>query len=515
MLLWLIFLPIIGGIIGWLSSLYIRQLSWRIDQPLFWRKVSLWIALATVIATLLIALLLWHEAITQLREGKEWRQEFNIAWIPLLGIRLHLFLDGFSLVMITTTLFVVLLTLCYSRKERPSNAGLFYLCILFMTTSVLMSFVVVDLFLWFFFWEAVAIPLYLLISLWGRRDSSAQLRFNGASKFLIYTQISSLLMLISIISLALINWNLTEHWTFDSQILTKTPISSSVEFFLMVGFLSAIMVRIPCVPLHSWFIEAHIESSTTGSMMISGLLLSTATYGLLRFVIPIFPNASLMITPIILLLSLLTLIYAGLLAFSQTDIKKLIAYINIALMGFITAIIYSGSRLAYQGVVIQNIAINFSMVGMFVISGLLAECYLTRNINQFKGLKDHVRYLSTFTLFFMLVVLGVPGTANFVGNYMMLLGSFNVYTYYTILLVVGLLLVSVSLVIRLQPIFYGAANRTDYNRTSLAKRDIALLVTLLIVLIIIGLYPQFILDITYSSINQITDHLTAVRVGDL
>jgi len=140
-----------------------------------------------------------------------------------------------------------------------------------MASAIMMLFVITDLFLMFFFWEAVAIPIYFLISLWGRRDLNSQLRFNGASKFLIYTQISSLLMLISIVSLALINWNITAKWTFDYQILTNTPISSNTEFLLMLGFLAAFIIRIPLIPFHNWFIEAHIESSTSGSFII-GLL---------------------------------------------------------------------------------------------------------------------------------------------------------------------------------------------------------------------------------------------------
>lgn len=525
MLLWLVFLPILGGLLGWLTHIYSQRFVLSVQSSSFLLKklvegrLLIWIAVITILIALFIALILWLDALTVLRLGKEWSQEVNVEWIPLLGIRFHLVLDGLSLVMITSTLFITMLVIFYSSKENPNNIGLFYLCILFLTSTVMMLFVVVDLFLLFFLWEAVAIPLYFLISLWGRRDSSAQLRFNGTSKFLIYTQISSLLMLISIVSLALINWNLTDHWTFDSQILTKTPISSQVEFLLMLGFLAAFIVRIPLVPLHGWFIEAHIESSTTGSMVISGLLLSTATYGLLRFVIPMFPNASLMIMPIMLACSLLTLFYAALMAFNQTDIKKLIAYIHIALMGLVTAIIYSGSLLAYQGFVIQSIAISFSMVGMFMISGLLVECYLTRNINQFAGLKDHVRYLSTFTLFFILVILGIPGTANFVGNYMMLIGSYDVFSYYTIALIIGLLFVSISLIIRMQPIFYGISKETNVITPPIAntmsKKDMALLVALLIALISIGLYPQMILDMTYSVINQITQHLGASRGGDM
>lgn len=512
MLLWLVFLPVIGGFIGWLCQVFLQRIVVSTDVQLRWQRLPIMVAFTTILITLILAIILWANAIN-VEPDTSWSKEVNYDWIPLLGIHFHLLLDGLSLVVITSTLFIVLLVIIYSSKENLNNLGLFYLCVLFMTSAIMMLFVITDLFLMFFFWEAVAIPIYFLISLWGRRDLNSQ-RFNGANKFLIYTQISSLLMLISIVSLALINWNLTGQWTFDYQILTKTPISSNTEFLLMLGFLAAFLIRIPLVPFHNWFIEAHIESSTSGSMMISGLLLNTATFGLLRFVIPLFPNASLAIMPIISILAMFTVFYAALLAFNQTDIKKLIAYIHIALMGFVTTIIYSGSVIAFQGVVIQMIAINLAIVGMFMISGLLAECYLTRNINQFIGLKEQVRYLSSFTLFFMLAVLGIPGTANFVGNYMMLLGSYTSYSYYTILLVIGLLLLSISLIIRMQPIFYGVVDKVDVTKHFLSKKDILLLSSVLIILIFIGLYPKIVLDISYSTVNQTQQYITAERVGE-
>lgn len=512
MLLWLVFLPVIGGFIGWLCQVFLQRIVVSTDVQLRWQRLPIMVAFTTILITLILAIVLWANAIN-VEPDTSWSKEVNYDWIPLLGIHFHLLLDGLSLVVITSTLFIVLLVIIYSSKENLNNLGLFYLCVLFMTSAIMMLFVITDLFLMFFFWEAVAIPIYFLISLWGRRDLNSQ-RFNGANKFLIYTQISSLLMLISIVSLALINWNLTGQWTFDYQILTKTPISSNTEFLLMLGFLAAFLIRIPLVPFHNWFIEAHIESSTSGSMMISGLLLNTATFGLLRFVIPLFPNASLAIMPVISILAMFTVFYAALLAFNQTDIKKLIAYIHIALMGFVTTIIYSGSVIAFQGVVIQMIAINLAIVGMFMISGLLAECYLTRNINQFIGLKEQVRYLSSFTLFFMLAVLGIPGTANFVGNYMMLLGSYTSYSYYTILLVIGLLLLSISLIIRMQPIFYGVVDKVDVTKHFLSKKDILLLSSVLIILIFIGLYPKIVLDISYSTVNQTQQYITAERVGE-
>lgn len=514
MLLWLVFLPVLGGFIGWLCPIFIHRKVTSSDTQPRWNNLSFIIALITISITLILIINLWLNATATIEQGENWAEEVNFEWISLLGIRFHLCLDSLSIIVISSSLLIVLITIIYSSKENINNPGLFYFSILLMTSAVILLFTVTDLFLLFFFWEAATIPVYFLISLWGRRDSNSLLRFNGASKFLIYTQVSSLLMLISIVSLVLINWNLTGHWTFDYRVLTKTPISSNTEFWLMLGFMAAFIVRVPFVPFHNWFIEAHIESSTTGSMMISGLLLSTTIFGILRFVIPLFPNATLMIVPYILALALFSIFYSALVAFTQTDIKKLIAYIHIALMSFLTAIIYSGSIIAYQGVIIQMIAINFAIVGMFIISGLLVECYSTRNINQFSGVKHQVSYLSTFTLFFILAVLGIPGTANFIGNYLMLLGSFGSYSYYTILLAIGLLLLSISFIIRMQPIFFSVPDEETAPKNQLSKKDLLLLSSLSAVLILIGLYPQLILDMSYSVVNQIQQYITTERVGE-
>lgn len=531
MLFWLGFLPLLGGFVGWLLEACLQRSFTKVEQCriehnsrfFLLNKLSNelcnfgsgWVALFTMLGVFIIICVFGWQALTAFYLGQDWIEIVDLDWIPLLGIRFHLVMDGLSILMSALTSLIVIIAILYSRKESPGSSGLFYFCLLFMASAVMMLFMAMDLFLWFFLWEAVAIPLYFLITLWGRRESSAQLRINGASKFLIYTQVSSLLMLISIISLALTNWQLTNQWTFDYNVLMKTPISSYVEFMLMLGFLAAFIVRLPLIPLHNWFIDAHIESSTTGSIMISGLLVNTAIYGLLRFVMPLFPNASLTIMPFMLLLSLFTLFYTTFLCFSQTDIKRLVAYAHIALISFMTAVMYSGSLLAYQGVILQIISVSLVIVGLFIISGILAERYLTRNINQFLGLKSHVKYLSTLTLFFILAVFGVPGTANFVGNFMVLYGSYTNSVLSAIFLMAGLILLSVSIIIRLQPMFYGAVDKSllNKNKDSLAFSDLFLLIFILAILIFIGLYPQWVLDMSYPAVNKIQQIISSAQIN--
>ena len=524
MLSLLIFVPIIGGFIGWFSVIATLKARTALSEKLVSIEVSTLpvmarlkthliyhcaslIALLTMLVVLALVAMLWVDNLSVIKTGQSWLMIQDTAWIAFLNIRFHLLLDGFSLVFITLTVILTILTIVYSRKEKHTNIGLYYFCILWMAAGVIGLFMAMDMFLFFLFWEMVAIPLYFLIALWGRRDSSAQLRFNGATKFLIFTQVSSLLMLISIISLVLINWRLTNKWTFDYYLLTKTPISSFTEFFLMLGFFAAFMVRIPLIPFHGWVVTAHIESSTSGSMIISGLLTNTAIYGMLRFVIPMFPNASLAFMPVAVSLGMCTLFYAALLAFSQNDIKRLLAYTHIALLGFITVAIYIGNVLTYQGIIIQTIAMSLSIVGLFIIGGLLAERYLTRNIKKFVGLRGHVRYLPAFTIFFALAVLGVPGTANFSGNLMLLFGSYADFSLVSVLLTIGLILIAVAVLVRMQPIFYGLTTAEPIKIAviyrELSRRDLFLLITLLILLVAIGVYPQPILDTSYSVIYKI------------
>ncbi|WP_392565851.1 NADH-quinone oxidoreductase subunit M [Utexia brackfieldae] len=530
MLSLLIFLPMIGGILSWLVSIFFARRSnnliltdeqtanlTKTNSFIQWLKERWfcsgvqWIAIITMVIELMIILCYWHECLQAFYSNSVWQKDLNIEWIPFLGIRFHLMLDGLSIIMVLLSVFLTLMVIVYSGKEKHANIGLYYLCLLWCASGVIGLLIAVDLFLFFLFWEMIAIPLYFLIVLWGRRDSNAQLRFNGASKFLIFTQLSSLLMLISVISLALMNLSLSKNWTFDYFVLTNTPISSSAEFLLMLGFFFAFIVRMPLLPFHGWFIDAHIESSTTGSMMISGLLTNTAIYGLLRFVIPMFPNASIAFAPVVMGIALCSLFYFALLAFTQTDIKKLIAYVHVALMSFLTAMIYMGNILTYQGIIIQLIAISLTITGLFMVSGLLTERYLTRNIKQFIGLRGVVNYLPAFTVFFVLAIFGIPGTANFVGNLMLLFGSYTKYAMMSVLFAFGLLLVSIALLIRMQPIFYGLTTSKTVKISviykALAKQDIAMLMLLVLILVAIGVYPQMILDTSYPIINKIQYYL--------
>lgn len=494
---WLIFLPVIGGFLCWPSQ--------RLGP-----NSPRWIALITIGITLILSLVMWSQGDYAFPVGKEseWTSEFIVSWIPRFGISFHLALDGLSILMVVLTALLGLLAVLCSWQEQHRNLGLFHLNMMWMCAGVIGVFTAIDLFLFFFFWEMMLLPMYFMIAVWGHRDSNNQSRFRGATKFLIYTQSSGLIMLVSILALAF-DYNIISegNWSFDYNDLLKTPLTSFsdsgvAEYVIMLGFFIAFAVKMPMFPLHGWLADAHAEAPTAGSVDISGLLLKTAAYGFLRFCIPIFPNASVSFAPIAMILGLISVFYGAWLAFAQTDMKRLIAYTSISHMGVVVIAIYSGSLLAYQGAVVQMIAHGLSAAGMFIICGQLYERLKTRDMRQMGGLWSRMNYLPAFALIFAVATLGMPGTGNFVGEFLMFFGIFSKAPIITIMATFGVVFASIYSLMYMQRSFYGPA-KSDTPLAKLSLREWSILLLLVILLVLLGLYPQPILGTSYSTVNNI------------
>ncbi|MGL5737633.1 MAG: NADH-quinone oxidoreductase subunit M, partial [Plesiomonas shigelloides] len=349
-LLWLILIPFAGGFLCWLTER---------DQS----RVPRWIALASMTLVLGLALQLWFSgdySLPQTAGTPQWQLEFQMPWIPQLGISFHLALDGLSLLMVILTGLLGVLAILCSWREIQRHLGFFHLNLLWILGGVIGVFLAVDLFLFFFFWEMMLVPMYFLIALWGHKASDGKTRITAATKFFIYTQASGLLMLVAILALVFVHYSATGMLTFNYADLLNTPMSKSVEFVLMLGFFIAFAVKMPVVPLHGWLPDAHSQAPTAGSVDLAGILLKTAAYGLLRFGIPLFPEASIEFAPVAIALGIVGIFYGALLAFAQTDIKRLVAYTSISHMGFVLIAIYSGSQQALQGAVVQMIAHGLS-----------------------------------------------------------------------------------------------------------------------------------------------------------
>jgi NADH-quinone oxidoreductase subunit M len=484
-LVWLLLIPFVGGF-----------LSWQGER--FGRRFPRWVALATMSLVLLLSLQLWltgDYTLTFLGPKGRWVEEFNVPWIPTLGINFHLALDGLSLLLIVLTGLIGVLAVACSWNEVQRNVGFFHLNLLWNLGGVIGIFMAMDLFLFFFFWEMMLVPMYFLIALWGHNAPGGKGRVFAATKFFIFTQASGLLMLLSILGLVFVHKAATGRYSFDYADLLNTPMSSAVEWWLMLGFFVAFAVKMPVVPIHSWLPDAHSQAPTAGSVDLAGILLKTAAYGMLRFGIPLFPHASLAIAPVAMWLGVLGIIYGAVLAYSQTDIKRFVAYTSISHMGFVMVGIYAGTEQALQGVVIQMLAHGVSAGALFILCGEMYERLHTRDIREMGGLWSRIRYLPPIAMFFVAASLGLPGLGNFVGEFLILVGTYKVEPVIAIFSSSGLILAAVYSLFLMQKAFHGPAKSPE-KLADLNGRELTTMLSLVAILLFLGLYPQPIFDLS-------------------
>lgn len=495
---WLIILPFVGGL-----------LCWQLER--FGPKLPRWIALIAMGLTFVLSLQLWLQgdySLTQAAGIPQWQSEFSVPWIPRFGIEFHLALDGLSLLMVVLTGLLGLMAILCSWNEIEKWQGFFHLNLLWILGGVIGVFLAMDMFLFFFFWEMMLVPMYFLIALWGHKASDGKTRISAATKFFIYTQASGLVMLIAILALVFVHYNATGVWTFNYELLLKTPMTHGVEYMLMLGFFIAFAVKMPVVPLHGWLPDAHSQAPTAGSVDLAGILLKTAAYGLLRFALPLFPNASAEFAPIAMWLGIIGIFYGAWMAFSQYDIKRLIAYTSISHMGFVLIAIYTGSQLAFQGAVIQMIAHGLSASALFILCGQLYERLHTRDMRQMGGLWSRIKWLPGLSLFFAVANLGMPGTGNFVGEFMILTGSFQTVPVIIVIATFGLVFASVYSLIMMQRAYYGAP-KSETPLRGMSAREFLMIMVLVVLLVLLGVYPQPILDTSHAAMSNIQQWFTA------
>nr|WP_310615608.1 NADH-quinone oxidoreductase subunit M [Pantoea cypripedii] len=495
---WLIIIPFLGGLLCWLAE--------RLGA-----KVPRWIALITMGLTLVLSMQLWLQggySLTQATGMPQWQSEYSVPWIPRFGINFHLAIDGLSLLMVVLTGLLGLMAVLCSWKEIEKYQGFFHLNLMWILGGVIGVFLSIDMFLFFFFWEMMLVPMYFLIALWGHKASDGKTRITAATKFFIYTQASGLVMLIAILALVFVHYNATGVWTFSYEELLKTPMSHTVEYLLMLGFFIAFAVKMPVVPLHGWLPDAHSQAPTAGSVDLAGILLKTAAYGLLRFSLPLFPHASAEFAPIAMWLGVIGIFYGAWMAFAQTDIKRLIAYTSISHMGFVLIAIYTGSQLAFQGAVIQMIAHGLSAAALFILCGQLYERLHTRDLRQMGGLWSRIKWIPGLSLFFAVANLGMPGTGNFAGEFMILTGSFQVVPVIIVIATFGLVFASVYSLVMMQRAYYGEA-KSQTPLPGMSPREFIMIMVLVVLLVLLGVYPQPILDTSHAAMSNIQQWFTA------
>ena len=496
---WLILIPFIGGLLCWQAE--------RSSAVL-----TRWIALLSMTLLLGLGLWLWGSADFSLAPAPgaapAWAYEFQTPWIARFGISIHLALDGLSVLMVVLTGLLGVLSVVCSWNEITKRVGFFHLNLLWILSGVVGVFLAVDLFLFFFFWEVMLVPMYFLIALWGHSGSTGKSRINAATKFFIYTQASGLIMLVAILALVFVHFEQSGVLTFNYADLLQTELAPGTEYLLMLGFFIAFAVKFPVVPVHSWLPDAHAQAPTAGSVDLAGILLKTAAYGMIRFCLPLFPNASAEFAPIAMGLGVFAIVYGALAAFAQTDIKRLIAYSSVSHMGFILIAIYSGSLLALQGAVVQMLAHGLSAAALFILSGQLYERLHTRDFRAMGGLWGRMPWLPAISLFFAAAALGLPGTGNFVGEILVLLGTFQSQPWIAVLATSGLVFGSVYALCMIHRAYFGPA-KADSALPGLDSRELAMVLGLAVLLILLGVYPQPVLDTSAASMQGVQQWLGA------
>ncbi len=471
-LVWLIAIPLIAGLAAWSVG------TKNANAPR-------WIALTALAVDGLLVLSLVRGSTVAIGLGAgTWIAGLDLPWIPQLGIDLHLALDGLSLVLVVLTLFLGAVAVICSWTEIRERVGFFHMNLLWILAGILGVFTSLDLFLFYFFWELMLIPMYFLISIWGHEN-----REYASLKFFLFTQAGGLLMLLSILGLYFIHGRATGVYTFDYLKLLGTVMGSRTAFWLMLGFVIAFIVKLPVFPFHPWLPDAHTEAPTAGSVILAGLLLKTGAYGLLRFALPLFPQAAQQIGPAMLVLAVIGILYGAVLAFGQTDLKRLVAYTSVSHMGFVLLGIFAGGVTAYSGAVMQMLAHGVSTGALFVIVGLIQERIHTRELAAMGGFWSQAPRLSGMGLVFALASLGLPGFGNFVAEFMILAGSFAAHPVVTALATIGLILAAIYSLWIVQRVFHGEKRDTPQVR-DLSLRETGMLAVMVAAILWLGLLPR-------------------------
>jgi NADH-quinone oxidoreductase subunit M len=470
------------------------------------RNVPRWIALAAVTADFGLGLGFWvrhYQHVSLLHQGR-WLDELNWSWIPRFGIHFHLAIDGLSLLLVMLTFFLGIVSVLASWREIQTSVGFFHFNLLWVLAGVTSVFLAVDLFWFYFAWEVMLVPMYFIIAIWGHEN-----RVYAAIKFFLFTQLSSLLMLIAILMLYFEHHAATGVYTFEYDALLGTPLNPHVAMLLMLGFFVAFAVKLPMVPLHTWLPDAHTEAPTAGSVVLAGLLLKTGGYGILRFVVPLFPGAAHQFAPYAMALGAIGVVYGAILAFGQTDLKRLVAYSSVSHLGFVLIGIFAWNALALQGAVMAMLAHGLSTGALFVIVGALQERTETRQIDGLQGLWATIPRLSGVALFFALGSLGLPGLGDFVGEFLVLQGTYRGHLFITIVGAIGILASTLYALRFVQGAFHGP-NIHNWKLPDLFARETIALAPMVGLLLWLGLYPQPIFNTFRPAMNAMQNSVAAV-----
>jgi len=471
----LILLPLIGTI----AVFAVKDTSIRIT------------ALTVTLVDLLISLPLWW-----LFDSTSSQMQFleSAQWITSPPIYYRLGLDGISLPLVLMTTVLMPLCVLISWHAIETRIRSFMAMLLIMESAMIGVFCALDFVLFYIFWEAMLIPMYLLIGVWGGPN-----RLYATMKFVLYTLAGSVLLLVAILALYFQGGH-----TFDILQLSQVNYSQSLQIWLFIAFFVAFAVKVPMFPFHTWLPDAHVEAPTAGSVILASVLLKMGTYGFLRFSLPMLPDASRLLTPLMVVLSLIAIIYGAYMALAQADLKKLIAYSSVSHMGFVTLGLFMFNIQGIEGAVMQMVNHGITTGGLFLCVGVIYERTHSRQISDNLGLTRPMPRYATFLVIFSLSSLGLPGTNSFVGEFMVLAGTFLWSKMATAIASLGIILAAAYMLWMVQRVAFGIpAPETLPKLRDVNIREMATLVPLVILVFMIGLFPNPILTRMHASVEKV------------
>jgi NADH-quinone oxidoreductase subunit M len=469
----LIWGPLLLGLLSWLAEH--RTHGW-----------GRWLSLAGLVLLLLLSL--YFAAMGD--------SSLSLSWFDRFNIHFALLYDGLAQLMVVMTLLLAVLALLVSWQEIDRHRGFFLFNLMFSVAGINGVFLAADLFLFFLCWEIMLLPMTALILIWGHEN-----RRYAAIKFFIFTQASGLLMLLSIIALALMHQQSQGSLSFGLSELQHLDLPANSQFWLMLGFFIAFVVKLPSVPLHTWLPDAHTQAPTAGSVLLAGILLKTGAYGLIRILLPLFPEAAMSFAPVAVSLSVISILYGALMAFSQTDFKRLVAYSSISHMGFILLALFSWQALALKGAILIMVAHGISSAALFCMAGMLQHRLHSRELGDMGGLWASAPRMASLTLIFVMAGIGLPGLANFNGELLSLLGSFAVYPWHAMFAALAIIGSALYGLLLFQRTFQGPV-KTQIN--DLQGRELLFCVLLALALVYFGLQPHLILDVSAASLDKLS-----------
>jgi NADH-quinone oxidoreductase subunit M len=478
------FLPLVG-----VAAILLLRLAGKPDDA---RTVNgaKWIALATTLATLALSVVVVAR-FDPAQSGFQFLEDAD--WFA--GLRYRMGVDGISVLFVLLTAFLMPLCIVASWKSIEKRVLEYMIAFLVLETLVIGVFCALDLILFYLFFEGQLIPMFLIIGIWGGKN-----RIYAAFKFFLYTLLGSVLMLAAILGMILI-----AHTSSIPELMTF-KFAPAVQTWMWLAFFASFAVKMPMWPVHTWLPDAHVEAPTAGSVILAGILLKMGGYGFMRFSLPMFPVASAQFAPLVFALSVIAIVYTSLVAFRQTDIKKLIAYSSVAHMGFVTMGIFSGNLQGEQGALFQMLSHGLISGALFLCVGVVYDRMHTREIAFYGGLVNRMPWYAAVFMLFTMGNVGLPGTSGFVGEILTMTGVYGASTWTAVIAATGVILSAVyALTLYRRVVFGQMTNPALGSITDLEQREVLIFLPLIIGTLVLGVQPNLVFNLTNASV----DHLVA------